>query len=183
MKKRAYARVSTDRQDLDMQLDALYKYGCDVYYSEKLSGMVKVKPEFEKMIRQSDSGDVIVVYSLSRMSRSLKDMLNILEVVRDKGLNLVSLTEPIDTTTPMGVAFFQLIGVFAELERAILVQRVTEGSRLARLRGEGGGRKKALDDKQIVRLREMHARGDIKIKDLCKMFGIGTTALYNYLKQ
>ena len=110
-------------------------------------------------------------------------MLSILETIKDKGLDLVSLTEPIDTTTPMGVAFYQLIAVFAELERAILIQRVKEGCALAKQRGEGGGRKAILDDKQIVRLKELHASGNYKIKDLWGMFGIRPTALYNYLKQ
>jgi len=76
-----------------------------------------------------------------------------------------------------------MLGVFAQLEREMIIQRVTEGSRLARAENRGGGRKPMLDDKQIVRLKELHKKGDISIKDLCSMFGIGQTALYKYLNK
>jgi len=181
--KHGYARVSTERQDLDMQLDALHKDGCQRFYSEKVSGVIKYKPEFEHMMRQVKEGDVIVVYSFSRISRSLQDLLKTLERFKEAKVEIKSLTEPVDTTTSMGKAFFQIIGVIAELERNIIVDRVTEGSKLARSRGQGGGRKQIMHDADIIKLKKLHAEKQISIQDLCNMFGISKSTLYKCLNK
>lgn len=166
---------------MDIQIAALKKEGCGEYYSDKVTGIKADKADFDRMMADAEKGDIIVVYAVSRMSRSLKQLVGILDEVKTKELHLKSLTEPIDTTTPAGMAFFLMLGVFAQLEREMIVQRVTTGSALARAQGKGGGRKPVLPDSEAARLRQLYATGNYRIKDLCNMFGIGTTALYKYI--
>jgi len=176
-----YARVSTESQNLDIQLEALKKAGCEAIFTDKISGVAKTKPQFDAMYHELRPGDTVVVYAFSRVSRSLQDLLNILERLKQQKVEIKSITEPIDTTTPFGKAFFGMVGVMAQLEREILVQRVTEGSRLARARGKGGGAKRQLDDKQIIRLKELHAQKKMSISELCTMFGLSKSGIYKYL--
>jgi len=179
--KRGYSRVSTTRQDLDIQIAALKKEGCGEYYCDKVTGIKVDKADFDRMMAEAEKGDTIVVYAISRMSRSLKQLIHILEEIKSKELHLKSLTEPVDTTTPTGMAFFLMLGVFAQMEREMIVQRVVAGSALARAEGKGGGRKPRLEEKQVKQLKELYATGNYKVDDLCNMFGVGKTALYKYL--
>ena len=181
--KYGYARVSTEEQNLDMQIDALRKEECERIFAEKITGVAKIKPEFERMMGELRSGDVVVVYAFSRISRSLRDLINIVEVFKAKGVEVKSITEPIDTTTDMGDAFYKMAGIFAELERKILINRVKSGVSIARARGKMGGRKPKLNDKQVKLLKELHADKSIPIKELQDMFKISRSALYVYLNK
>ncbi len=178
-----YARISSESQNLDMQLEALRKYGCRVIFSEAITGIAKVKPEFESMKKDLQKGDTVVVYAFSRISRSLVDMLHTINDLREKEVKIISLTEPIDTTTPTGEAFLQMIGIFAQLERKIMIERITEGSRLARSRNQGGGRKMMLDDKQVSRLKKLHSEKKMSVKEIGAMFGLSRAGVYKYLKR
>ena len=136
-----YARVSTEQQNLDRQLDMLQKYGVDFIYNEKMTGTKRNRPELEKLLERLTEGDTVVVESLSRLSRSTKDLIWLIETFNSKGVNLVSLKESIDTTTSTGKLLFTLMSALAQFERDVLADRTKEGLVAARARGRKGGRK------------------------------------------
>lgn len=129
-----YARVSTEDQDLSLQIAALEKHGCDKIFQEKRSA-VGNRPQFNKMINSLREGDVVVVWKLDRLGRRVLDLANLVEKMNKKDIQLISLTQDINTTTPMGKVFFYLIALFAELERDMTAERTKEGMKAARKRG------------------------------------------------
>jgi predicted site-specific integrase-resolvase len=129
-----YARVSTEDQDLSMQIAALEKHGCDRIYQEKRSA-VGNRPQFNQMISSLREGDVVVVWKLDRLGRRVLDLANLVEKMNKKDIQLISLTQDINTTTPMGKVFFYLIALFAELERDMTAERTKEGMKIARAKG------------------------------------------------
>ena len=136
-----YARVSTDDQDTAAQVAALKAGGCERIYREKASGGRWDRPELHRLLDQMRKGDVLVVWKLDRLSRSLRDVLTIMERLRDSGAGFRSLTEAIDTTTAAGRMMMQMVGVFAEFERAMLKERTKAGLDAAREEGRIGGRR------------------------------------------
>src|SRR3982751_5607452 len=140
-----YARVSTDDQDTAVQVAALKKAGCERIYREKASGGRWDRPELHRLLDQLRKGDVLVVWKLDRLSRSLRDVLTIMERLGESGSGFRSLTEAIDTTTPAGRMMMQMVGAFAEFERAMLKERTKAGLDAARQHGRVGGRRKKLD--------------------------------------
>ena len=135
-----YARVSTEQQNLDRQLDALKKYGCDIIFNEKMTGTKKERPELSKMIDRMTEGDTVVIESLSRLGRSTKDLIELTELFQGKGVHLVSLKEAIDTSTSTGKLLFTLMSAIAQFERDVIAARTREGLRSSRARGRTGGR-------------------------------------------
>ena len=115
-----YARVSTEQQNLDRQLDMLQKYGVDFIYNEKMTGTKRNRPELEKLLERLTEGDTVVVESLSRLGRSTKDLIWLMETFNAKDVNLVSLKESIDTTTSTGKLLFTLMSALAQFERDVL---------------------------------------------------------------
>lgn len=149
-----YARVSTEAQNLDRQLDALKRYGVDYIYNEKMTGTKKDRPELIKMLDRITEGDTIVIESLSRLGRSTKDLIELVELFEKKKVHLVSLKESIDTSTPTGKLLFTLMSALAQFERDVIAERTKEGLKSARARGRMGGRPK-MDEarvKQAVKL-------------------------------
>lgn len=130
-----YARVSTEDQDMGMQVDALKKYGCDQIFKEKISAVAKNRHQFNAMLRSLRDGDVIAIWKLDRLGRKLLDIAELAERMNKKGVQLISLTQKIDTTSPMGKAFFHLMAIFAEMERDMISERTKAG--MARLREQG----------------------------------------------
>ena len=122
-----YARVSTEQQNLDRQLDMLQKYGVDFIYNEKMTGTKRNRPELEKLLERLTEGDTVVVESLSRLGRSTKDLIWLMETFNSKGVNLVSLKESIDTTTSTGKLLFTLMSAIAQFERDVIADRTREG--------------------------------------------------------
>lgn len=112
-----YARVSTEIQNLDRQMDALKKYGVDIIYNEKMTGTKKDRPELTKMLERMTANDTVVVESLSRLGRSTKDLIDLTELFEQKGVHLVSLKESIDTSTSTGKLLFTLMSAIAQFER------------------------------------------------------------------
>ena len=108
-----YARVSSEQQNLDRQLDALKKYGCDMIFNEKMTGTKKDRPELKRMLERMTAGDIVVIESLSRLGRSTKDLIELTELFQSKGVNLVSLKESIDTSTSTGKLLFTLMSAIA----------------------------------------------------------------------
>lgn len=140
--KIGYARVSSNTQDLTLQEEALRNAGCTEIYSESLSGKDNDRPQLNAVLERVREGDIIIVYKIDRIARSLKGLIDIVEVLDHKKVNLVSLDsgDKVDTTSPMGKAFFQIAGVFAELERGMINARTKAGIERAKQSGVRFGR-------------------------------------------
>ena len=167
-----YARVSTDDQSLDAQLDALKAAGAVKVFREKVTGSRRDRSQLEKLLDQLREGDVVVVTKYDRLSRSLRDLLDIVGRVSDAGAGFKSIAEDIDTTTPAGRLIFHVFGSIAEFERERIVERTKEGLQAARKRGRVGGRPKALSAKQlkeVVRMRDQEKRPLREIAELFKV--------------
>lgn len=150
--KIGYARVSSHSQDLDLQIEALKKSGCENIYSESISGKDNNRPKLKDMIESLREKDQVVVYKIDRIARSLKGLIEIIEQIHDKKSDLISLDsgDRVDTTNPMGKAFFQIAGVFAELERGMINARTKAGIQKARAMGVKFGRIKGSQDKKTM---------------------------------
>ncbi len=147
MIKLGYARVSTLEQNLDLQLDALQKEGCKQIFTDKVSGVKSVKPEFEKLIAYARPGDTIVVWKLDRLGRSTVQLIELIEKLKIQGIHLKSLSESIDTSTATGNLFFQFMCILAEHERNVIRERTKAGLTAARVRGRKGGRPFGLSER------------------------------------
>lgn len=175
-----YARVSTEQQNLNMQLDALRKYGCDKVYTEKITGTKKERPELEKLISILREGDKVVIYKLDRISRSTKHLIELSETFDSMGVDFVSLQDNIDTSTPMGRFFFRVMASISELERDIISERTKSGLESARARGRNGGRPPK-DKKKIELALKMYKSKQYSISQITDATGVSKTSLYRYL--
>ena len=175
-----YARVSTEAQNLDRQLDALEKYGVDMIYNEKMSGTKKNRPELTKLLDRITEGDTVVVESLSRLGRSTKDLIELTETFQSKGVNLVSLKESIDTNSPTGKLLFTLMSAIAQFERDVIADRTREGLKSARARGRTGGRPRA-DPEQVKMAVKLYKTEQYSIKEIEELTGIKKSTLYRNL--
>lgn len=175
-----YARVSTELQNLDRQLDALTKYGAEYIYNEKMTGTKRERPELNKLIERLTPGDTVVIESLSRLGRSTKDLIELMELFQHKGVNLVSLKENIDTTSSTGKLVYTIMSAIAQFERDIIADRTKEGLKSARSRGRNGGRPKIASDKtkQAVKL---YGTGQYSVKEIEDLTGIKKSTLYRNL--
>lgn len=171
-----YARVSTVVQETRLQLDALRAAGVDLVYQEKASA-VSTRPELRRCIRELRPGDVLVVWKLDRLARSLIDLLGILQTLADIGCSFRSLTEPVDTSTPMGTFVLQILGAVAQLERAMIIQRTTAGIRAARARGIAWGRRHLLPLDQRIEVAILSDSG-IPIASIARAYGISRPLVY-----
>src|SRR5437763_5806851 len=163
-----YARVSTSDQETATQVAALKAAGCERIYREKASGGRWDRPELLRLLDQLRKSDVLVVWKLDRLSRSLRDVLTIMERLGDSGAGFRSLTEAIDTTTPAGRMMMQMVGAFAEFERAMLRERTKAGLDSARREGRIGGRRPKLSPQQQAEIRRMVSRGDKTASPACE---------------
>jgi DNA invertase Pin-like site-specific DNA recombinase len=145
--KIGYARVSTQDQNSNLQLDALKIAGCEKVFSEKASGSKTDRPELLKALEYARSGDVIVVWKLDRLARSMKQLIETMEMLKERGVALESLTEKIDTASAQGKLVFGIFASLAEFERCLIRERVNAGLQAARLRGRKGGRPKVGKEK------------------------------------
>jgi DNA invertase Pin-like site-specific DNA recombinase len=167
-----YARVSTDDQDTAAQVAALKAAGCERIFREKASGGRWDRPELHRLLDQLRKGDVLVVWKLDRLSRSLRDVLIIMERLAEAKAGFRSLTEAIDTTTPAGRMMMQMVGSFAEFERAMLRERTKIGLETAREEGRIGGRRPKLSPQQQAEIRKMVTRGEKTAADAARLFKI-----------
>jgi DNA invertase Pin-like site-specific DNA recombinase len=145
--KIGYARVSTQDQNSNLQLDALKIAGCEKIFSETASGSRTDRPELLKALEYARSDDVIVVWKLDRLARSMRQLIETMEMLKGRGIALESLTEKIDTATPQGKLVFGIFASLAEFERSLIRERVNAGLQAARLRGRKGGRPRVEEDK------------------------------------
>lgn len=168
-----YARISkADHQDTAAQVDALKAVGCRRVFEEKASGGRWDRPELHRLLDQLREDDVVVVWKLDRLSRSLKDLLHILERIEDAGAKFRSLTEAVDTAGPAGRMMMQMLGAFAEFERAMVRERTRAGLQAARSRGRKGGRRSKLSLEQKAEILEMLASGRKTAADIGRIFRV-----------
>jgi len=176
-----YARVSTAEQNLEMQVEALKRAGVhpDALHVEKVSGAAAHRPVLEWALDELREGDTFVVWKLDRMARSLTDLLNKMEQLRQAGASFRSLTEQIDTTTPGGRLIFHVMGAIAEFERDLIRERTRAGVRAAIERGVRFGPKRLLTPKQIKEAQAMRAKGK-SLRAIGKHFGVSHTTIEDY---
>jgi DNA invertase Pin-like site-specific DNA recombinase len=167
-----YARVSTSEQETSAQVAALKAAGCERIYREKASGGRWDRPELHRLMDQLRKGDVLVVWKLDRLSRSLRDVLVLMERLAEVKAGFRSLTEAIDTTTPAGRMMMQMVGAFAEFERAMLRERTKAGLDAARKNGRIGGRRPKLSPEQQGEITRMVSKGEKTAADAARLFKI-----------
>ncbi|KXY75860.1 recombinase family protein [Bacillus sp. FSL W7-1294] len=177
-----YARVSTKKQSLDMQLDELKRYGCEEIITEKESGAKKDRKELQLLLSKLRKDDTLVVYKLDRLGRTMHQLVNLLQEFNEKGIHFVSIRDGIDTSTTMGRFLFHIFGAMAEMEREVINERVISGVAAAKARGREGGRKKAHTPQQIQGMMEMLATGKTKV-EVCEMFDVARATLYRYIRE
>lgn len=180
-----YGRVSTRDQHTEAQHDALTAAGVNpkYIYVEKASTRLAVRPELEKLRKMLRPGDVLVVTKVDRLARSLLDLIGIADQLRGEGVALEVLSGTFNRDDPMGEAFFQMTGVFAQLERDLIRQRTLEGLEAARARGRAGGRRQKLTPAQEKELLRMVAAKDRTVTEVGEVFGISREAVYGYVRR
>lgn len=177
-----YARVSTQDQNLNMQVDALKTYGAQRIYEEKISGTKKERPQLDEMLSYIRQGDTVVVWKLDRIGRSFKNLIEIVNGFGESGVNFVSLKENIDTFSATGKLVFNLFASLAEFERDMIVERTKAGLNSARARGRKGGRPSKSDDDVKLALK-MYDSKDYTITEITTLTGVSKATLYRYVRQ
>lgn len=182
--KIGYARVSTQDQNLDLQLDALNKQGCEKIYQEHLSASIEDRPQLKDMIAHLRKGDTVVVWKLDRLARSLKHLLNLVTELQNGGIGFISLQDQIDTTTAHGRLIFNIFASLSEFEREIIKERTLAGLEAARNRGRVGGRKKGLTKEAKVKaaaVKHLYVDEKKSINEICEAVSISRATVYHYL--
>jgi DNA invertase Pin-like site-specific DNA recombinase len=177
-----YARVSTGLQDPALQLDALTSAGCARIFTDKASGKLDRRPELDKLLEVVLPGDVVVVWRLDRLGRSLKHLVATVSDLGDRGVGFRSLTEAIDTTTAGGKLLFHIMGALAEFERQLIVERTQAGLAAARARGRQGGRPRKVDDAKVALIRQLYDSREHSVDAIASMVGVGRTTVYRALE-
>lgn len=182
--KIGYARVSTKDQNLNLQQDALQREGCEKVFEEKGSGTKSDRPQLNRMLEQLRQNDVVIVWKLDRLGRSLRDLVRRVTEIQDKGAEFKSLHDHIDTTTPQGKLTFHLFAALAEFERDIIAERTRAGLEAARARGRKGGRPKGLSKKaqDKAMIAETLYRQQKPVSEICDHLHISKSTLYRYLE-
>jgi DNA invertase Pin-like site-specific DNA recombinase len=181
--KIGYARISTSEQDAAAQVAALRSAGCELIFKEKASGGRWQRPELHRLLGQLRKGDVVVVWKLDRLSRSLKDVLTIMEDIQKAKAGFRSLTEAIDTTTPAGRMMMQMVGSFAEFERAMLRERTKAGLDAARKEGRIGGRQPKLKPEQQREIVRLVTKGKKTAADAARLFSVHPATVARLLQR
>jgi DNA invertase Pin-like site-specific DNA recombinase len=179
----AYARVSTTEQNLDLQRDALKRSGCERIIEETASGGKVQRSGLERVQEMLRQGDVLAVWRLDRLGRSLKHLIEVMGGLEDQGIGFHSVTESIDTTTPGGKLVFHIFGALAEFERNLIRERTYAGLAAARARGKVGGRRRKLGEKQRVVSVDLYRQKKHTIVEICKAVGISRPTLYRYVRE
>jgi DNA invertase Pin-like site-specific DNA recombinase len=175
-----YARVSTQEQDLALQLDALQAAGCERIFTEKASGAQRDRPQLHAALDYMRPDDTLVVWKLDRLARSLRQLLDTVEALHARQIGLRSLTEAIDTGTPGGTLVFRLFGALAEFERSIIRERTRAGLAAARARGRTGGRPPALSEADKTVARALLKDSAITVEEVAKRLRVSPATLYRH---
>lgn len=180
--KFGYARVSSDRQKLFLQVDALQEYGVDEIITDKVTGTKIIRKGLDELLLKLRKGDTLVVWKLDRLGRTMFQLVNLLNDFKEKEINFVSIKENIDTSTTMGKFLFHIMAAMSEMEREVINDRVRSGLESAKARGRKGGRKKAHSDDKIKIMLRMNKDGYSK-KEICESMNVSRTTLYRYIKK
>lgn len=180
--KVGYARVSTQDQSLDLQLDALTRAGCTRIYQERVSGKAADRPELAQCLKALREGDTLVVWRLDRLGRNLSDLVAITQALEKAGTAFESITENIETSSATGRLVFHVFAALAEFERNLVRERTMAGLAAARARGRQGGRKPILKPREVDQVRTLYADKSVPIEDICKRYKISRTTFYNLVR-
>ncbi|MBA7913184.1 recombinase family protein [Enterobacter roggenkampii] len=172
-----YVRVSTNDQNTALQRNALESAGCEQIFEDKISGTKAERPGLKRLLRTLSEGDTLVVWKLDRLGRSMRHLVTMIEELRHRGVNFRSLTDSIDTSTPMGRFFFHVMGALAEMERELIVERTRAGLVAARAEGRVGGRRPKLTKQQWEQVGRLIAAGE-KRQRVAIIFDVGMSTLY-----
>jgi len=178
-----YARVSTQDQKLELQHDALREARCERIFDDKASGAKAARPGLTEALAFMRPGDTLVLWKLSRLGRSLKQLIETVQTLQDKSIELRSLNENIDTNAATGKLLFHIIAAFAQFERDNMVENTKAGLEAARARGKKGGRKPVVDSKKLAQAKALRADPTLPITDICKTLGISRATFYRYIKE
>jgi DNA invertase Pin-like site-specific DNA recombinase len=176
-----YARVSTQDQELSLQLDALQQSGCKKIFTEKASGAQRDRPELKAALDYLRPGDTLVVWKMDRLARSLRQLIDTFEHLREREIGLRSLTESIDTTTPGGTLIFHIFGALAEFERSVIRERTQAGLAAARSRGRVGGRPPALNEANLAIAKTLLRDPKITVEEVAKTLSVSPATLYRHI--
>ncbi|EBM5253782.1 recombinase family protein [Salmonella enterica] len=183
--KFGYARISTHEQNADMQIDQLQQAGCDEIFCDTASGTKTIRPALEQLLGKIRPGDVIVIWKLDRLGRSLRHLIELVNQLMEKNVGLKSLQDPVDTTSAQGRLIFNLFASLAEFERDLIVERTLAGLAAARARGRTGGRPQGLSDaaqRKAIAAEALYTRGELSVNAIAENLGISKVTLYRYLK-
>jgi DNA invertase Pin-like site-specific DNA recombinase len=176
-----YARISTVDQNLDLQRNALTEAGCESIFTEQMSGAVKDRPELIAAIHYARGGDTLVVWKFDRLARSVKQLIDTVEELRQRGIGFRSLTEAIDTTSAQGRLVFHMFGALAEFERGLIREHTRAGLQAAKKSGRTGGRPSKMTSKDIEAAKSMLANSDIGVASVAHRMGVSLATLYRYI--
>ena len=176
-----YARISTQEQNLDLQRDALIKAGCEKVFEDVASGAQDERAGLAAALDFARSGDTLVVWKLDRLGRSLKHLIETVNLLQARGVGFASVQESIDTTTPGGKLIFHVFGALAEFERELIRERTKAGLQAARARGRLGGRKRKLTPTALAQARTLLADPTSTVTEVCRLLGVSRSTLYRAL--
>jgi DNA invertase Pin-like site-specific DNA recombinase len=177
-----YARVSTNDQNAEAQLDALAKAGCLKVFTDKASGAIDERPELKRMLDQLRPGDTVVCLRLDRLGRNLRHLIQTVESLGEQGVGFKSLTEGIDSTTPAGRLLFHLLGSIAQFERDLIAERTRAGLEAARARGRKGGRPTVMSPAKLSLAREMYDSRKHTVAEIAATLGVSRATIYRSLR-
>lgn len=180
-----YARVSTKDQVLDLQIDALKNAGCQKIFNEVAKGAKADRPEWLKLLSEIQKGDTLIVWKLDRMGRSLHHLIKVVNDLIAKGVDIISIQDPLNTTSAQGRLIFNMFASLAEFEKDLIRERTMAGLKSARARGRIGGRPKGLSEKakKVACVAEaLYLQNELKTDDIAEQLGISKTTLYKYLR-
>ncbi len=179
-----YHRVSTKDQSPQLQIDALRAYGCERFYSDVVSGAKASRPGLDEMLKEARPKDILVVWKLDRLGRSLKHLVDLVAELNERDIGLVSLNDPIDTTTPQGMLVFNIFAALGEFERELIRERTNAGLAAARASGRVGGRKPGLstDAERKARIAASYYEEGMTINKILTDLSISRRTLYKYLE-
>lgn len=175
-----YIRVSTNDQNTDLQRVALQSAECELIFEDRISGKTSERPGLKKALRCLQSGDTLIVWKLDRLGRSMRHLVMLTEELRERGVNFRSLTDSIDTSTPMGRFFFHVMGALAEMERELIIERTRAGLAAARDKGRIGGRRRIMTPDVIGRAERMLANG-ATLQQIALVLEVSVKTLYRYI--
>ncbi|WP_416413807.1 recombinase family protein [Pantoea sp. App145] len=175
-----YVRVSTNDQNTDLQRVALQSEDCELIFEDKISGTKADRPGLRRAIKAPKAGHTLVVWKLDRLGRSMRNLVMLIEELKERGSNFRSLTDSIDTGTPMGRFFFHIMGALAEMERELIVERTTAGLAAARAKGRIGGRQRIMTPEVVERARRMIANG-ATLNQVAMVLELSSQTVYRYI--